>query len=106
MSDLCTRHFDRQKDVSRITQFCDQLIVPIIDLGIDQLSRGCIGIFLLLYTCEQEVEIIRDHKESLGFSKQFCLLCLVCHQLVDGIEDLLLDTGFGIQVFLRNLFID
>ena len=52
------------------------------------------------------MEIIRHHQHGFRLSKQLRLFYLQCHQLIDGVKHLLLDTCSGIQFILGNDFIN
>ena len=100
-----TRHGYRQEHPGVISQHIDQFIIPVVGLRADQLSCRSLRVLILLHTCEQEVEVIRDHQDRLRLFQIFRMGLLYSHELVDRVEDLFLDTGPCIQIILRNNFI-
>ena len=105
ISHNCPRHRYRLEHLRVVSEHLHQLIIPVICLRTDELSRSGVGVFVLLHAGQQEVEIIRNHQKRSGFLQVFRIRLFHCHQLIDGIENLLLDACPFIQVFMRNYLV-
>ena len=97
-------HLQRQKNILRVTQLTDQLLIPLEGIGIHQLCRGTVGILRQLIACQAESKIIRQHQKCLRLFHNLRGLLFHCHKLINRIKNLLLNTGSGIQFRLRQYF--
>ena len=72
--------------------------VPIPGLGacIQQRRGGGNGVFVFLHARQQKMQVVGHGEEGGGLLKIRGALFLVCHQLIDGVELLLLNAGFGV----------
>ena len=106
VSHLCARHQDGLENLLRISQQIDQLVIPVVGLRVDQLSCGRLGILLHLLSCQQEMEIVRNHQHGLRLCKVLGMLFLYCHQLIDRVENLLLNAGSGVEILGRDQLVN
>ena len=102
MSYTCARHDQFLENSSRISQFVDDLIIPVFCLCIYHLACCSLCILTGLLSCQKEVKVIRHMKKSLCLLQIFRMFCLNCHQLVYRIVNSFLDTCSCIQFFKWN----
>ena len=101
-SDHGPRHGYRAEHFGIVPEHLDQLIVPVICLRAYQLSCRGVGVLIFLHASEQEMEIIRDHQDALRLLQVLRMRLFHCHELIDGIKDLLLDPGPSVQLILGD----
>ena len=101
----CSRHRYRLEHLFVVSEHIDQFIIPVICRRIHKLSCCRICIFIFLHTCQQEMEVIRNHQDCFCLFKVLRMSLFYSHQLIDCIEYLLLDTCSLIQCGKGNLFI-
>ena len=99
-------HVERPENGALISQSLDQLIIPLLRFRAHQLGGGGVCVFRQLISRQQKMEIIRQHQKLHGLLHVFRLLLFHRHELVDGVEHLLLDSRPCIQLRLRNNGID
>ena len=100
------RHVKRPENGALISQSLDQLIIPLLRFRAHQLGRGGVCVLRQLISRQQKMKIIRQHQKLHSLFHVFRLLLFHRHELVDGVEHLLLDSRPGIQLSLRNDGID
>ena len=88
----CSRHRYRLEHLFVVSEHIDQFIIPVICRRIHKLSCCRICIFIFLHTCQQEMEVIRNHQDCFCLFKVLWMSLFYSHQLIDCIEYLLLDT--------------
>ena len=100
-----SRHGQPGKQFFRISELTNQLIVPRLRHRTDQLGGRRVGIFLSLHAGQHIMKVIRDHQQGLRTGKCLRLFLFHRHQLIDGVEYLLLDSSPFIQGLRRNDFV-
>ena len=102
LSDHGPRHGYRAEHFRIVPEHLDQLIVPVISLGAYQLPCRSVGVLIFLHACEQEMEIIRDHQDTLRLLQILRMRLFHCHELINGVKDLFLDPGPRVQLILGD----
>ena len=101
----CSRHRYRLEHLFVVSKHIDQFIIPVICRRIHKLSCCRICIFVFLHTCQQEMEVIRNHQDCFRLLEVLRMSLFYSHQLIDCVKRLLLDTCSLIQCGKGNFFI-
>ena len=88
---------------ARQAETVDQFKIPGARFRVKQLGGARVGIFRSHISRQQVMQVVGDHQQMLRLFEQFGLLRFHGHQLVNGIEDLLLDSCARVQFFLGDL---
>ena len=67
-------------------------------MGIYKAGSCCVGVLVFHVTGQTVNQVFGDHQKASGSFQQLRLLALHRHQLVDGVEDLLLDARVAVQL--------
>ena len=100
-----SRHGNRFENLPVKPKQIDQFVIPVFCLRTYKLGRCRIGVFHLLDSGQQKLEVIRDHQHGFCLFQLLLIIFLYRHQLIDRVENLFLDSGSCIQSSQRNLFI-
>ena len=92
------RHPDGLEDAAGQAQLGNQFLVPVLDVCPHQRRGAGVGVLIRGHTAEQIVQVIGHHQEDFCRVQLLRVFLFQRHELVNGVERLVLDAGAGIML--------
>ena len=101
-SDSGAGHGDRPEERGLVSEHADQFAIPCLCDGAYKLCSRRVRVLGHHLPGQKIVEVIGDEQQMLCLPHQFRFVRLDRHQLIDGVEDLLLDPRARIERLRRD----
>ena len=86
-----------------IAQPVQKLPIPGLGPGVHQAGGGGVGVLVFHLAGEAVGQVLRHHQKPLGPLQELGLLLFYGHELIDGVELLLLNAGAAVELLERDL---